>query len=103
MLEQGAEWEFDTNWDYSDKKLTVSVFMLWQEYFNDLNIEGVGEAQVSIDRMFQVGLTTGFKQPLNIGWIPVGRIGISFGRGNRLDGEKINTNNLNLGFPLGED
>ena len=103
MLEQGAEWEFDTNWDYSDNKLTVSVFMLWQEYFNDLNIEGVGEAQVSIDRMFQVGLTTGFKQPLNIGWIPVGRIGISIGRGNSLDGEEINSINLNLGFPLGED
>lgn len=102
-LEQGADWEFDTGWTYSGNKLTASVFVLWQEYLNDIDIRGVGEAQVSIDRMFQVGLTTGFKQPLNIGWIPLGRIGISVGRGNGLEGNKISIINLNLGFPLVED
>jgi hypothetical protein len=103
MLEQGADWDFDTGWMYSDKKIKASVFLLWQEYFNDLDIEGVGPAQVSVSRMFQVGLTAGFEKPLKIGWIPVERIGISIGRGDNIDGDEITAINFNLGFPLGED
>jgi hypothetical protein len=103
LLEQGADWEFDTGWAYSGNKLKASVFMLWQEYFNDLDIEGVGPARVNVKRMFQLGLTAGFEQPLNIGWIPAGHIGISVGKGDNVDGKQISVVNLNLGFPLGED
>ena len=103
LLEQGADWNFATDSDFRGNPIRGGVFLLWQQYFNRLNIEGVSPARVDIDRLFQLGITLGLERRMSIGGIPFKTIGISLSRGNSYDGNEIKAINISLGFPLTED
>lgn len=103
LLEQGADWDFATAWKFQNNPVRGGVFFLWQEYFNNLDINGIGPAKVNVDRIFQVGATIGLERPIELGWFEVQRIGLSVSRGNSYDGKEIKAISLSLGFPLTAD
>lgn len=101
MLDTGFDWNFQLPWSIGDKRLSTSVFVLWQHYMDDLDIPALSGESVGLDDLYHLGLTFGFREKITLwGFIPIRRIGFSIVRGNTTSGEQMKAVNLNLGFPL---
>lgn len=103
LLENGVDWEYPLPLKFGEHAVSGSVYVLWQSFLDDLNINGVSGEQVNITNLYELGFTFGFRETVKWGFIPLSRFGFSIGRGNTAGGAEIKAFTLNLGFPLSYD
>jgi hypothetical protein len=101
LLESGLDWDFRLPLKLAGRPLSSSIYVLWQHYADDVNIDAVSGEEVSLANVYQLGTTFGFRKPVTLlGFIPIQRVGIAVGRGNTVSGGDLKSISLNLGFPL---
>ncbi|MFE8072311.1 hypothetical protein QQM79_14740 [Marinobacteraceae bacterium S3BR75-40.1] len=94
LFENGLDYEWPTGWRAMGTQLTMSSYVLWRHFGNQLDMVGVQGEKVKIKDLFSLGVTFGFHEAVD--WsIPIQRVGVSLTRGDDL---KAIT--FNLGFPF---
>ncbi len=95
LFENGLDYAYPTGIRMLEKPLTVSTFVLWRHFANNLAFAGIEGEQITLRNLYSVGLTLGFRETVDWHHIPLHRVGISLVRG-----EHLKAVSLNLGFPF---
>jgi len=95
LFENGLDYAYPTGLRVLDKPLTVSTFLLWRHFANNLAFAGIEGERITLRNLYSVGLTLGFRKAVDWHHIPLRRVGISLVRG-----ENLKAVSLNLGFPF---
>ena len=105
MLESGLDWNYPLPLHWRGERLSTSVYILWQHYADDVNINAISGEELALENVYKLGFTFGFRRSVKVLWnsIPIQRVGIAIGRGNTIHGNELNSISLNLGFPLSYD
>ena len=95
LFENGLDYAHPLGTRVMDTPLTLSTFVLWRHFANDLQLVGVQGEQVSFTDLFSLGVTFGFAKTVEWHHLPLHRIGLALVKGDNLEAV-----NITLGFPF---
>ncbi len=96
MFNAGLDIRHPTNWTLFDRKLDISDFFIVTYFKNDVDILSDNGNTSKINRLYDVGLTFGVKEPAEIWMVSFDRVGIDYRWGD----EGFRGIGFNLGFPF---
>jgi hypothetical protein len=95
MFEIGVEGLHPTNFTFLGSNTDLSLYFVLTEFIDDLDILFPLGNDITIRRLYKIGLTMGFDKPLSIWFIILPRIGIEY-----IPGEDLTGISLTMGFPF---
>lgn len=95
MFEIGVEGRHPTNFNFLGSDTDLSLYFVLTEFIDDLDILFPLGRDITIRRLYKIGVTMGFEKPLSIWFIKLPRIGIEY-----IPGEDMKGISLTMGFPF---
>jgi hypothetical protein len=96
MFNAGLDIRHPTNWTLFDRKLDISGYFIVNYFKNSVDILSDDGSTSKINRLYDVGLTFGVKEPVDIWMVSFDRVGIDYRWGD----EGFRGIGFNLGFPF---
>ncbi len=96
MFNAGLDIRHPTNWTLFDRKLDISGFFIVNYFQNEVDILNDEGDTSKINTLYDVGLTFGFNDPVDIWLVSFDRVGIDYRWGD----QGFKGVGFNLGFPF---
>lgn len=95
MFEAGLDIRHPLRVSFRSRELDASLYFVVSRFFNDYEFVEPDGSLESIKTLFEIGLTIGTDEPLNIWKVDLDRVGIDFRFGDGFNGIGVN-----MGFPF---
>ena len=95
LFELGADFRRDLPFRIGERQLNGSVFCRWRQFLNDWNIAESPDDPISIDALYEVGLSVGVDESYDIYGMKLDRLSIAY-----VWGAETKAVSFGMGFPF---